>query len=66
MKDKLTKYDLVLEENGCLKIETIDAENRIKAKQIGNSSGQKLKAVVFSDQNTEVTRAEGSQPGNLP
>ena len=47
-------YDLIIEESGTLKVETIDAENRIEAKQIGNASGQNLKGIVFSDQNLET------------
>ena len=54
MKDNHKKYDLVLEENGSLKVESVVAANPEEARKTASDKGQKLKAVVFSDQNPEV------------
>jgi len=53
MKDNHKKYDLVLEENGSLKVESVVAANQAEARKTASHKGQKLKAVVFSDQNPE-------------
>ena len=54
MQDNHKKYDLVLEENGSLKVESVVAANQAEARKTASDKGQKLKAVVFSDQNPEV------------
>ena len=53
MKENQKKYDLVLEENGLLKVESVVAANQAEARKTASDKGQKLKAVVFSDQNPE-------------
>ena len=45
------KYDLIVEDEGNLKIMEINAVNTIEAKKIAYSRNKKIKGVVFSDDN---------------
>ncbi len=45
------KYDLIVEDEGNLKVMEINAVNTIEAKKIAYSRNKKIKGVVFSDDN---------------
>ena len=45
------KYDLIVEDEGNLKVIEINAVNTKEAKKIAYSRNQKIKGVVFSDEN---------------
>ena len=50
------KYDLIIEDNGNLKVVKINALNIIEAKKIACSRTKNIKGVVFSDDNFDAGR----------
>ena len=53
-EDTKSKFDLIfLESDGSLRIETVHAVNKAAARQMAGKAVKKVKAIVFSDQNSE-------------
>ena len=48
------KYDLIVEDEGNLKVMEINAVNTIEAKKIAYSRTKNIKGVVFSDDNFDA------------
>lgn len=53
------KYDLIIEKDGNLTVTRLDAKSREEAKKAAFRSGNKVKAIVFSDQNNVPTQNRG-------
>ena len=50
------RYDLIIEKDGNLTVTRLDAKSREEAKKAAFRSGNKVKAIVFSDQNNVPTQ----------
>ena len=53
------RYDLTIEKDGNLTVTRLDAKSRKEAKKDASRSGNKVKAIVFSDQNNVPTQNRG-------